>query len=238
MLLPTSCPVCGALGPAPCSSCARALAPAPALPRPPGVDSCASAFAYAGAGRELVARVKYRNARAAVPWLAGRMAAAFGAAEVDAVTWAPTSAVRRRQRGFDQARLLARAVARRVGVPCRALLRRRPGPAQTGRSRAERREGPSFAARGPVPARVLLVDDVVTTGGTVAAAARALRQAGATEVHVLVAARTPAPGASGADVHFGGQARQEGVRWTSPSSAATPRSPSLCGPRHARRSSA
>ncbi|HEX2192585.1 MAG TPA: hypothetical protein VHH09_05285, partial [Acidimicrobiales bacterium] len=133
MLLPTSCPVCGAMGPAPCSRCARALEPAPALGRPPGVDSCVAAFAYAGAGRELVARLKYRNARVAIPFLAARMAALVDGAPVDVVTWAPTSAIRRRRRGFDQARLLARAVARRAGVPCRSLLRRAPGPARLGR---------------------------------------------------------------------------------------------------------
>jgi predicted amidophosphoribosyltransferase len=239
MLLPTSCPVCSTPGPAPCAPCAGELAPAPALARPPGVDSCAAAFAYAGVGRELVARLKYRNARAAVPFLAVRMAASVDrvAAEVDIVTWAPTSAARRRRRGFDQARLLARAVAGRIGVPCRPLLRRGPGPAQTGRTQGERRRGPLYVAPGRVPQRVLLVDDVVTSGGTVAAAARALREGGAVRVHVVVTARTPAPGTAGADVHFGGQTRQEGVRWTSPSSAATPRSPSLSGPQRGRRSS-
>jgi predicted amidophosphoribosyltransferase len=173
-----------------------------------------AALAYKGAGRELVARLKYRNARAAVPFLAVRMAALVDPAAVDVVTWAPTSAARRRRRGFDQARLLARSVARRIGVPCRPLLRRAPGPAQTGRTRTERRRGPVYLPRGRVPARVLLVDDVVTSGGTVAAAARALRDAGAARVHVVVAARTPAPGTAGADVHFGDQTRQEGVRWT------------------------
>ncbi|HUR22823.1 MAG TPA: ComF family protein [Acidimicrobiales bacterium] len=191
MLLPTSCPVCGAHGPAPCAGCAAELRPAPALPTPPGLDSCAALLTYAGAGRELVARLKYRNARGSVPFLARGMAAIVPY-DIDLVTWAPTTPARLRRRGFDQARLLARAVARQRGVPCRPLLRRSPGPAQTGRNAVARYSGPGFAAVSGVQGRrVLLVDDIVTTGATVAAASRALREAGASEVHAVAAARTP-----------------------------------------------
>ncbi|MGH9280845.1 MAG: ComF family protein, partial [Acidimicrobiales bacterium] len=115
MLLPTSCPVCGAPGPAPCDVCHRELAPAPSLPRPVGVDRCAALLEYQGAGRELVARLKYRNARSSVGFLADGMAALVDPAAIDAVTWVPTTADRRRQRGFDHAQVLARAVARRLG---------------------------------------------------------------------------------------------------------------------------
>lgn len=148
-------------------------------------------LAYDGVGRELVARLKYRNARGSVPFLARGMAAVVED-EVDLVTWAPTTPARLRSRGFDQARLLARAVAVGLLVPCRPLLRRRPGPPQTGRDAVARHAGPVFLARRPVDGRrILLVDDVVTTGATVGAAARALREAGAAEVHVVAAARTP-----------------------------------------------
>jgi len=200
VLLPVTCPVCGARGAAPCPRCAAGLRRAPALPAPPGVDSCAALLDYDGVGRELVARLKYRNARAVLPALARALAGLVDAAAVDAVTWVPTTASRRRQRGIDQAELLARAVAHRLGKPRRRLLHRRPGPAQTGRPVHERRIGPAFDPRRRTPTRVLLVDDVVTTGATVAAAARALRWAGAREVHVLAAARTP-PRARG--VHSG-----------------------------------
>ena len=192
VLIPPSCPVCGAVGPAPCVGCAAQLRRAPALPAPAGVDGCAALLAYDGAGRELVARLKYRNARSSVPFLARGMAATVAAGSFDVVTWAPTTPARLRSRGFDQARLLARAVARQLRLPCLPLLRRRPGPAQTGRDAQARRSGPVFSAA-PASAgrRVLLVDDVVTTGATVSAAARALRHAGAVEVHVVAAARTP-----------------------------------------------
>ena len=163
MLLPTTCPVCDKRGPAPCAGCAALLSPAPALPAPPGLEGCAALLSYGGAGRELVARLKYRNARSSVPFLARGMAAL--APSVDVVTWAPTTPAHRRSRGFDHAEVLARAVARNLGVPCRPLLRRRSGPAQTGRDAAARRAGPDFVALRPVRGwRILLVDDVVTTG--------------------------------------------------------------------------
>ena len=193
MLLPVACPACGAIGAAPCPSCRAALRPAPSLPPPPGVSSCAAVVAYEGAGRELVARLKYHNARGALPWLADGMAALVGRTGGDVVTWAPTTAERRRRRGFDQGGVLAAAVARRTGLACRPLLRRLPGPAQTGRSRDERLAGPSLVLRrgARVPPRVVLVDDVVTTGATLASAARVLRAAGAEEVNAVVAARRP-----------------------------------------------
>jgi predicted amidophosphoribosyltransferase len=196
MLLPSRCAACGALGASPCARCAAALAPAPALGVPPGLDSLAALLRYDAAARALVTAVKYRNARASLEGLAGPAADVVDPscrAALTLVTWAPTTAARRRERGFDQAQLLARAVASRLGRPVRSTLRRRPGPHQTGRPAHERHGSPRFTPRRPVAGSVLVVDDVCTTGATLAAAAAALREAGAREVHGLVLARTPGP---------------------------------------------
>ena len=191
-MLPRTCPLCGRSGPAPCARCAAELERAPALAPPAGVDLCVALLAYEDAGRELIARLKYRNARSALRWLVVSMAALVKPLSVDVVTWVPTTRVRRRARGFDQAQLLARGVARELHVPCRGLLERAHGPPQTGRSVADRRVGPVLTARvARAPSHVLLVDDVITTGTTVSVAARSLLAAGAARVSVLAGARTP-----------------------------------------------
>ena len=183
--------MCGRPGAAPCAECASQLKPAPDLPTPDGLDDLVAPLGYTGVGRELVARLKYRNARAVLPAVADAIAALVDPTTVDVVTWAPTTAARRRQRGFDQARLLARAVARRLHRPCRSLLTRQPGPPQTGRPKRDRLAGPTFMVMRRPPSRVLLVDDVVTTGATMIAAARALKMSGAVVVKGAAAARTP-----------------------------------------------
>jgi predicted amidophosphoribosyltransferase len=176
-----------------------------------------SAFAYDGALRELVARAKYRGARTGWAWLAEALARtvaeAEGAPTLQAVTWPPTTSARRRQRGFDQAEWLARRVAEELALPARRLLRRHPGPAQTGRDRRARAEhGPVFAAHPAAQgARLLVVDDVATTGATLASAAAALRAGGAVTVAAATAARTPHPGARGKNYQGGLKAPLRGA---------------------------
>ncbi|HMB52471.1 MAG TPA: phosphoribosyltransferase family protein, partial [Thermoanaerobaculia bacterium] len=109
---------------------------------------------------------------------------------------------RRLRRGYNQAERLARPLAARLGLPyATALRRRRATPPQTALSRDDRRRNVAgafaVARRGAgrvAGRRVLLVDDVATTGATLDAAARALRAAGARRVVALAAARTPFPG--------------------------------------------
>jgi predicted amidophosphoribosyltransferase len=164
---------------------------APPLPPPPGIERCLALLAYEGAARELVTALKYRSGRDALRWSVAAMARLVVPPAGSVVTWAPTTGTRRRERGFDQAELLARAIARSWQLPCRSALRRLAGPAQTGRSAAERRHGPSFRATRPVAGPVVIIDDVVTTGATLTAAASTLRRAGATDVIAVALARTP-----------------------------------------------
>lgn len=167
------------------------LSPPPSLVVPLDLDSCRALAAYDDTARRLLTSLKNGQQRWLLPHLAREMVPLVPADPELVVTWAPTSGPRRRQRGFDQAELLARAVARRAGRPVVALLRRRPGPAQAGRSRQDRRSPAGFDATRRIRRPVLLVDDIATTGATLTAAAGALRSAGAPAVHGLVVARAP-----------------------------------------------
>ena len=200
-ILPGRCPGCGVRAEPVCDACAVGLVAAPAAQPPPGVEAWSAALAYEGVTRELVARLKYRNARGALRWLAGAasdavipLCGAGGTRRADLVTWAPTTAARRRERGFDHAEMLARAIGSRLDLPVRRILTRLDATPQTGRAASERRSGPRFAARESSRARcVLIVDDVATTGATLSAAARSLHRAGVGSVVAATVARTPRP---------------------------------------------
>jgi ComF family protein len=150
-----------------------------------------SAFLFDGPARRAVHRLKFSGWRPVAEALGAAMAEAWEG-RADVLTWVPLTRRRRADRGFDQALALARVVGRRLDAPVLPLLRRvSDGGQQARRGGRERRVAVrgAFAARGRAPARVLLVDDVLTTGATAAACAEALARAGAREVSVLTAAR-------------------------------------------------
>lgn len=153
---------------------------------------------YGGALRRAIGRFKYEGERALAIELgdlvAQRMAADLAAGVVlDAVVPVVLHLERARERGYDQARLLAAEVARRCAMPLRDPIRRvrlaRP-QVQLGRAeRAANVRGAFVAEAGALRGlRVALVDDVVTTGATLAAATGAVRAAGARSVRAYVVA--------------------------------------------------
>ena len=185
------CVLCGRGDDALCPPCASQLSPPPTTTIR-GVGPVPSLFAYEGGGARVVQALKFRDGRRLVGPLADGLTGLAAGAAGSVVTWVPTTASRRQARGFDQSELLARALARRLDRPCRALLRRHPGPSQTGRDRAARAANVAFGARRAHRARsVVLVDDVCTTGATLRAAHQALQVAGISEVTAMVVARTP-----------------------------------------------
>lgn len=156
-----------------------------------GLDRVVALFAYEGAGRSVIGALKFRNHRDVVAPMASMLAAAIDA-PVDLVTWVPTSARHRRERGYDQGELLARSVASSLGVRARPTVRRRTGAAQTGAGRSLRLERARFVARRPVTGQVVaVVDDVRTTGASLVGVAAALRSAGARSVIGATFAATP-----------------------------------------------
>lgn len=205
-----ACWRCGERAPATEGLCGACIA------SPPPFHRTLAPFRYRGAMASVIAGLKVghgrRQARTLGALAAARIAAGYAlAAGPDggerplapavmprAIVPMPLTRQRRRQRGFNQAELLAVAVGRALGLrqDRKCLVRERNAPPQRTLSRAARLRNlrGAFAVRRPLPAKMLaLLDDVATTGATARAATEALLAAGAEEVHVWVVAKTPAP---------------------------------------------
>jgi predicted amidophosphoribosyltransferase len=194
-----------------CGGCRRTLpwlprirCPRCALPLPCG-DRCPAsgaafaaawaAVAYEGVAADCVRALKFARARPLAALMAAQLAAGAPPALIAGAALVPVPGhpARVRTRGFDQATLLARALAVRTGRPLAPVLRRRgPATRQLGASRRERlAPGRLLIGVAAAPPRVAaLVDDVHTTGATLDACARALRAAGSERVVALSWART------------------------------------------------
>jgi ComF family protein len=195
---PPACPRCGeprrrpATGRSKCGACPRgSFAP----------DGAVAALRYEGIAKDLVLGLKFGRDRLLARPLAAAVVERLRAPDVfvrpDVIVPVPLAFRRRLSRGFNQAADVARLVARDLGVPCRThLVRRRATPAQSGLSRSARRRNVRgaftpwpWAERWLRGRTVLIVDDVLTTGATVDALARALRGARPRSVWIAAAAR-------------------------------------------------
>ena len=203
LVSPTRCAACDELvGPRLlfCAACGPSVTSAGPQP-----SAQHSVFDYGGAVATAIARFKYagRSDLAArfAEVMAGRGGPDIPVADVDLVVPVPLHPRRLVERGFDQAALLAMPIARSWGVRCapRALLRTRPTPPQASLDRAARAANVADAFRCAMPEkvrgrRIVLVDDVRTTGATLTSCADALCRAGALEVRSLVLASRDRPG--------------------------------------------
>jgi predicted amidophosphoribosyltransferase len=176
-----------------CNRCGRRLAAADPLlgSGPAGLDRAWSSAPYEGVARDLVAALKFRRLLPVADLMAERIEWLAPAHMLSgSVVPVPPAPARLRRRGFDPAGELAGALAERLRIEVEECLARDGRGRQVGRRRAERLgRPPHVRARGRVPRSVLLVDDVLTTGATLTACARALRAAGASRVVAVTFAR-------------------------------------------------
>lgn len=184
-----------ALSPPWCARCGRPTERAVRRCRdcPAGVvDSARAPFVFGGPARAAVHRLKFSGWRAVAAALGAAMVA-VNEFDADVVAWVPLSRLRRAERGYDQALALAQVVSRGLDIPLAPLLERTaatvPQAMRAGHERRGAMRGVFRISDRAPPQRVLLVDDVLTTGATAAACAEVLLAAGAHRVGLLTAAR-------------------------------------------------
>ncbi len=200
LLFPDQCAGCQRLGSLFCSACQALLRPYPPDSRPfPFIDAASVAFVFAGPLRDAIHRLKYERVRRIAGPLGALLATHLRAQPFPAAALIPVPLHPKRQaeRGFNQSEELARHLSRAQRLPLLtdSLVRVRDTAKQSQQANARARQEnvrDSFvwqAATAP-PARILLVDDVLTTGATLSACAQALKAAGAQQIYAIALARS------------------------------------------------
>ena len=194
LIAPSLCGICGrptdAESPA-CVACVDAIRQGPSQPfLVPGADAAWAAAPYEDTPRRLIAALKFGKRFALARVAAEAIASAIpGDLSLGPIVPVPPDPLRHRWRGFDPAGSIAAELARRLEITLSHCLVRSHSRRQVGRSRTARLKGPSVRAIGKAPPDVTLLDDVATTGATLAACASALRAAGAERVLAVAFAR-------------------------------------------------
>lgn len=194
MFFDRRCPVCGQSHRTICVACVDSFELLGDL-TVPWLDRLTPLFSYDDPSSRLILAAKNGGRRDLLGWAGRHLGSAILAhpvpVAIDIVTWVPAQPNQRRQRGYDQGQLLARAVARRIRVPSRPLLARGSGASRKGLGRHDRLQGPEVRSRGTARGSVLIVDDVMATGASLERSAEVLRSAGAERVSgAIVAAAT------------------------------------------------
>lgn len=198
-IAPHDCLGCGSEGSLLCKRCSADLPPVRAQYFDSALHRVQSATVYKGVAKDLVWKLKSDGAQEASKLMAEQMSRIIIAEKRMLVVHVPTATVRARQRGYDQARLLARALARQTGMTLANCLARHGQAHQVGAGRNQRLHQLSDAFRVTKSnlirnAHILLVDDVVTTGATLETAAATLKKAGAAHVEAITFAFAPLNG--------------------------------------------
>lgn len=202
LVAPTKCLGCEAEGKLICPICRGAITRRPAScyrcnrlsDNGKTCKSCSSstklagvtvAAFYDGVAKDLVLALKFGRQKSASIEAASLLTPLLDASEFDVVTSVPSSPARFRQRGYNQSALLARSIARQLGLPYRELLGRKHQTEQIGAGRRQRLaqiQGAFYSRRPATSQRVLIVDDVLTTGATLSECAKVLRGVGTKRV--------------------------------------------------------
>lgn len=206
LFFPTRCIVCrdflGGGRPRICARCAETLPTTSAGGKSRGdfFSQCVSSVYYEKDMRQAILRYKFQGARVYAPAFGTLLASTIYEqlqGQYDVISWVPLDRRRRRSRGYDQAELLAREAARQLRQECLPLLKKKRGvKPQSGTGSPERRRANIAGAYTVIdPAqvagkRILLVDDIVTTGSTLSECAKTLLLAGAENICCATLART------------------------------------------------